>query len=155
MKITYEFIVASRDDSQLLAQSSVEQLSFPYFRCFGLDPLNLAHLYFLANGEPFCESYLLQFSVLHHDEDTCDSIVELPESFCERLAEINNDRVTNIIDNWEEKAGLSLSYWHAEFKRNVVLNLIELSKQCCSQRQSLMLKVCVDQQAETNRNTLH
>ena len=41
MKVVYEFVVADRADSQLLAQSPVDQLSLPYFRCFGLDPANL------------------------------------------------------------------------------------------------------------------
>lgn len=155
MRITYEFIVADRADSQLLAQACIDNLSFPYFRCFGLDPVNIATLYFLAKDKPFCESFLQKFSVLHHDENTCDSIVELPECFCESLAELNTDKIADIIDNWEETDDMSLSYWHDDFKRNVVLNLVELSKQCQDKRQSLMLKVCVDPQAETNRKSLH
>lgn len=156
MRITYEFIVADRADSRLLAQDCIDNLSFPYFRCFGLDPVNIATLYFLANNKPFCESYLNQFSVLHHDDENCDStIVELPESFCDTLADLQQDRIAHIIDNWEQASDISLTYWHDEFKRNVVLNLVELSKQCQDKRQSLMLKVCVDQQAETNRKSLH
>ena len=46
MKVVYEFVVADRADSQLLAQSPLDQLSLPYFRCFGLDPANLAALFF-------------------------------------------------------------------------------------------------------------
>ena len=155
MRITYEFIVADPADSQLLAQAPIDELPFPYFRCFGLDPVNIASLYFLANDKPYCESYLYQFSVLHHDDKTCDSIVELPESFCDSLADLNSERISDIIDNWEQTAGLSLSYWHKDFKRNVVLNLVELSKQCLDHSKSLILKVCVDQDAKSNRATLH
>jgi hypothetical protein len=136
LKVVYEFVVADRADSQLLAQSPLDQLSLPYFRCFGLDPANLAALYFLITDQPYCDTYLQQFCVLHHDAETCNSLVEMPQSLCDSLASLPN-------------------HWQDDFKRNVLQNLVELSKKCQNRQQSLMLKVQVDQREASSLHTLH
>lgn len=155
MRVVYEFIVADRADSQLLVQSPIDQLSLPYFRCFGLDPVNLASLYFLINDKPYCDTYLQQFAVLHHDDNTCDSLVEMPQSLCDSLASLPSQQLSRVLDNWREKEGFSLSHWHDEFKRKVLLNLVKLSKECQDRQQSLMLKVRVDQHSSEASLTLH
>ena len=155
MKVVYEFVVADRADSQLLAQSPVDQLSLPYFRCFGLDPVNLAALYFLINEQPYSETYLQQFCVLHHDAETCNSLVEMPKSLCDSLASLPNQQLSRVLEEWQEKEGVSLNHWHDEFKRNVLQNLVELSKECQDRQQSLMLKVQVDQRDTESLHTLH
>jgi len=155
VKVVYEFIVADREKSKLLAESSIEELSVPYFRCFGMDPVNLASLYFVINNKPFRESYLQQFSVLHHDSETCDSLVEMPKSLCDALASLPSQKHADVIQGWKEKEGFSLGHWHDEFKRNVLLNLVELSKTSQDRSQSLMLKVRVVESSATNSHTLH
>ncbi|WP_455209434.1 hypothetical protein [Kaarinaea lacus] len=155
MKVVYEFVVADRADSQLLAQSQVDQLSLPYFRCFGLDPANLAALYFLINDKPYCDTYLQQFSVLHHNDKTCDSLVEMPRSLCDSLASLPSQQLPRVLNNWQEKEGFSLGHWHEEFKRNVLLNLVQLSKECQDRQQSLILKVRVAQHDMASQYTLH
>jgi len=155
LKVVYEFVVADRADSQLLAQSSVDQLSLPYFRCFGLDPANLAALYFLITEQPYSDAYLQQFCVLHYDAETCNSLVEMPQSLCDSLATLPNQQLTRVLDKWQEKEGLSLNHWQDEFKLNVLKNLVELSKECQDRQQSLMLKVQVDQRDTSSLNTLH
>lgn len=155
MKVVYEFVVADRADSQLLAQSPVDQLSLPYFRCFGLDPANLAALYFLITEQPYCDTYLQQFCVLHHDAETCNSLVEMPQSLCDSLASLPNQQLTRVLDEWQEKEDLSLNHWQDDFKRNVLQNLVELSKECQDRQQSLMLKVQIDQRDTSSLHTLH
>lgn len=155
MNVVYEFVVADRADSQLLIQSQIDQLSLPYFRCFGLDPVNLAALYFLINDKPYCDTYLQQFSVLHHDDKTCNSLVEMPQSLCDSLAALPSQQLNRVLDNWQEKEGFSLSHWHDEFKRSVLLNLVELSKACQDRQQSLMLKVRVRRHDAEAQRTLH
>ncbi len=155
MKVLYEFVVADRADSDLLAQSPVDQLSLPYFRCFGLDPVNLAALYFLINDQPYSESYLQQFCVLHHDVETCNSLVEMPKSLCESLASLPSQQLTRVLDEWQEKEGLSLDHWQDDFKRQVLQNLVNLSKECQDRQQSLMMKVQVDQRDTLSLHTLH
>lgn len=155
MKVVYEFVVADRADSQLLAQSQIDQLSLPYFRCFGLDPVNLASLYFLINDKPYCDTYLQQFSVLHHDDKTCDSLVEMPQSLCDSLASLPSQQLSYVLDKWQEKEGFSLSHWHDEFKRKVLTNLVKLSKECQDRQQSLILKVRVAQHNSEAQHTLH
>lgn len=155
MKVLYEFVVADRDKSKLLAESSIEELSVPYFRCFGLDPVNLATLYFVINNKPFHESYLQQFAVLHHDHETCDSLVEMPKSLCEALATLPLQKHSDVLESWKEKEGFSLSHWHDEFKRNVLLNLVELSKTSQDRCQPLMLKVRVVDSDVAAARTLH
>ena len=155
LKVVYEFIVADRAESRLLTESSIDDLSYPYFRCFGLDPANLASLYFIINDQPYCDTYLQQFSVLHHDNKTCNSLVEMPKSLCESLAALPDQKFSRVVDSWKEKEDLSLGHWHHEFKRNVLLNLVELSRECQDRKQSLMLKVRVDQAASSSLPTLH
>jgi len=155
LRVVYEFVVADRADSQLLVQSPIDQLSLPYFRCFGLDPVNLAALYFLINNKPYCATYLQQFAVLHHDDRTCDSLVEMPQSLCDSLASLPRQQLNYVLDNWLEKEGISLSYWHQEFKRRVLINLVKLSKECQDRQQSLMLKVRVAQNSSEAPLTLH
>lgn len=155
MKVVYEFVVADRENSKLLAESSIEELAIPYFRCFGLDPVNLASLYFVIHNKPFHESYLQQFSVLHHDDKTCDSLVEMPESLCEALASLPSQKHADVLEGWKEKEGFSLSHWHDEFKRNVLLNLVKLSKASQDRRQPLMLKVSVLNAEVAGTRTLH
>lgn len=155
MKVVYEFVVADRDKSKLLAETSVEELSVPYFRCSGLDPVNLASLYFVIHDKPYHESYLEQFSVLHHDDKTCDSLVEMPESLCEALASLPSKKHADVLQSWTEKEGFSLSHWHDEFKRNVLLNLVELSKTSQNRRQPMMLKVSVFEPETAGSRTLH
>ena len=155
MRVVYEFVVADRADSQLLVQSPIDQLSLPYFRCFGLDPVNLASLYFLINNKPYCDTYLQQFAVLHHDDRTCDSLVEMPQSLCDSLASLPSRQLNYVLDNWLEKEGVTLSHWHEEFKRRVLTNLVKLSKECQDRRQSLMLKVRVTQYNIDTPQTLH
>lgn len=155
MKVVYEFVVAEREKSKLLAESAVEELSVPYFRCFGLDPVNLASLYFVINGKPYHESYLEQFSVLHHDQKTCDSLVEMPRSLCDALASLPSQKHADVLESWTEKEGFTLSHWHEEFKRNVLLNLVELSKTSQDRCQPMMLKVSVVNPEVTGSHTLH
>ena len=155
MKVVYEFIVADRENSKLLAESSIDELAIPYFRCFGLDPVNLASLYFVIHNKPFHESYLQQFAVLHHDHRTCDSLVEMPESLCEALASLPTQKHADVVESWKEKEGFSLSHWHDEFKRNVLLNLVKLSKTSQDRRQPLMLKVSVIDAEVAGARTLH
>ena len=155
MKVVYEFVVADRADSHILAQSPVDQLSLPYFRCFGLDPANLAALYFLINEQPYCETYLQQFCVLHHDAETCNSLVEMPKSLSDSLASLPTQQLTRVLENWQENEGMSLDYWQEDFKRHVLQNLVELSKQCQHREQSLMMKVQVDQRDTSSLHTLH
>lgn len=155
MKVVYEFVVAEREKSKLLAESSIEELSVPYFRCFGLDPVNLASLYFVINNKPYHDSYLEQFSVLHHDNETCDSLVEMPESLCDALASLPSQKHDYIVKSWKEKEGFSLGHWHNEFKRNVLLNLVELSKKSKDRCQPLMLKVRVVESEVAVARTLH
>jgi hypothetical protein len=155
LKVVYEFVVADRADTQLLAQSQVDRLSLPYFRCFGLDPVNLATLYFLINDKPYCDTYLQQFAVLHYDSKTCDSLVEMPQSLCDSLASLASQQLARVLENWREKEGFSLSHWHDSFKRNVLLNLVELSKECRERRQSLILKVRIAQRDNAAQITLH
>jgi hypothetical protein len=155
LRVVYEFVVADRADSQLLVQSPIDQLSLPYFRCFGLDPVNLASLYFLINNKPYCDTYLQQFAVLHHDDRTCDSLVEMPQSLCDSLASLPSRQLNYVLDNWLEKGGVTLSHWHEEFKRRVLTNLVKLSKECQDRRQSLMLKVRVTQYNIDTPQTLH
>jgi len=155
MKVVYEFVVADREKSKLLAESSIEELSVPYFRCSGLDPVNLASLYFVINNTPFRESYLQQFSVLHHDSQTCDSLVEMPQSLCDALASLPMQRHADVVQGWKEKEGFSLAHWHDEFKSKVLLNLVELSKASQDRNESLMLKVRVVESAVTGSRTLH
>ena len=155
MKVMYEFVVADREKSKLLAESSIEDLSVPYFRCFGLDPVNLASLYFVIHNKPYHESYLQQFSVLHHDSETCDSLVEMPQSLCDALATLPSQRHADVLESWKENEGFSLSHWHDEFKRNVLLNLVELSKTSQDLRQSLILKVRVVDSSASGAHTLH
>ena len=155
MKVVYEFVVAEREKSKLLAESAVEDLSVPYFRCFGLDPVNLASLYFVIHNTPYRESYLEQFSVLHHDDETCDSLVEMPKSLCDALASLPSQKHADIVQSWKEKEGFSLGHWHEEFKRNVLLNLIELSKTSQDRRQPLLLKVSVVDSPVMGSRMLH
>lgn len=155
MKVVYEFVVAEREKSKLLVESAVEELSVPYFRCFGLDPVNLAALYFVINNKPFSETYLQQFSVLHHDAETCDSLVEMPSSLCDALATLPSQKHAAVLENWTDEEGVSVSHWHDEFKRNVLLNLVELSKKSQDSRQSLMLKVRVVNPELSGSQTLH
>jgi len=155
LRVVYEFVVADRADSQMLVQSPIDQLSLPYFRCFGLDPVNLASLYFLINDKPYCDTYLQQFAVLHHDDRTCDSLVEMPQSLCDSLASLPSRQLSYVLDNWREKEGVTLSHWHEEFKRSVLTNLVKLSKECQDRRQSLMLKVRVTQHNNEMPHTLH
>lgn len=155
MKVVYEFVVADRENSKLLTESAIEELSFPYFRCFGLDPVNLASLYFVINNKPFHESYLQQFSVLHHNDKTCDSLVEMPQSLCDALASLPSKKHADVLKDWKEKDGFTLSHWHDEFKRNVLSNLVELSKTSQDRQQSLMLKVRVMDSDEAANHTLH
>ena len=155
MKVVYEFVVADRADSHLLVKSQLDKLSLPYFRCFGLDPANLATLYFLINDQPYCDTYLQQFSVLHHDDKTCDSLVEMPQSLCDSLASLPSERLNRVLDDWQENEDFSISHWHDEFKKNVLLNLVELSKECRDRQQSLMLKVRIAQHAQSTEYTLH
>lgn len=155
MKVVYEFVVAEREKSKLLAESSVEELSVPYFRCFGLDPVNLASLYFVIHGKPYHESYLEQFSVLHHDNETCDSLVEMPQSLCDALASLPSQKHADVIEEWTEKEGFTLSHWHDEFKRNVLLNLVELSKTSQHRCQPMLLKVSVINPDVAGSRTLH
>ena len=155
MKVVYEFVVADREKSKLLAESSIEELSVPYFRCFGLDPVNLASLYFVINDQPFSESYLQQFSVLHHDHDTCDSLVEMPASLCDSLASLPAQKHAAVLASWTGKEGVSVSHWRDDFKRNVLLNLVELSKKSRDRHQPLMLKVRIVDSGATEFHTLH
>ena len=155
MKVVYEFVVADREKSKILAESSIEDLSVPYFRCFGLDPVNLASLYFVINNIPYRESYLNQFAVLHHDSKTCDSLVEMPKSLCDALASLPSQKHADVVQSWTEKEGFSLGHWHDEFKRNVLLNLVELSKTSKDRDQALMLKVRVVNSATSASHTLH
>lgn len=155
MNVVYEFVVAEREKSKLLAESSVEDLSVPYFRCFGLDPVNLASLYFVIHGKPYHESYLEQFSVLHHDNKTCDSLVEMPQSLRDALASLPLKKHADVLQGWTEKEGFSLSHWHEEFKRNVLLNLVELSKTSQDRCQPMLLKVSVVDSETAGSHTLH
>ena len=155
MKVVYEFIVADRAESRLLAESSVDDLAYPYFRCFGLDPANLASLYFVITDQPYSDAYLQQFSVLHHDNETCNSLVEMPKSLCESLASLPHQKLNRVLDNWKENEGITLSHWRDEFKRNVLTNLVQLSRECQDRQQSLMLKVRVDQSRSSTSYTLH
>jgi hypothetical protein len=155
VKVVYEFIVADREKSKQLAESSIEELSIPYFRCFGLDPVNLASLYFVINDKPFSESYLQQFSVLHHDNETCDSLVEMPASLCAALASLPDQKHAAVLKGWTEKEGVSVGHWRDDFKRNVLLNLVELSKKSQDRRQPLMLKVRIVNPEVTESHTLH
>ena len=155
VKVVYEFVVADRSESKLLVESSVDELSYPYFRCFGLDPANLASLYFVINDQPYSDTYLQQFSVLHHDNETCSSLVEMPRSLCDSLASLPRQKLMQVLDNWKELEDLSLGHWRDEFKRNVLLNLVQLSKTCLDGRKSLMMKVCVDHSPFSELHTLH
>lgn len=155
MKVVYEFVVAEREKSKLLAESAVEDLSVPYFRCFGLDPVNLASLYFVIHNKPYHESYLEQFSVLHHDNKTCDSLVEMPQSLCDALASLPSQKHADVVESWTEKEGFSLAHWHNEFKHNVLLNLVKLSKTSQDRRQPLMLKVSIVKPEAEGSRTLH
>jgi len=155
VKVVYEFVVADREKSKLLAESSIDELSVPYFRCFGLDPVNLASLYFVINDKPFRESYLEQFSVLHHDNETCDSLVEMPASLCDALASLPAQKHAAVLEGWTEKEGVSVSHWRDDFKRNVLLNLVELSKKSQDRRQPLMLKVRIVNSDAAGSHTLH
>jgi hypothetical protein len=154
LNVVYEFVVADRADSQLLARAPVDQLPYPYFRCFALDPANLATLYFLINNEPYRESYLQQFSVLHHDHDTCNSLVEMPSSLCESLASLPKRQLRRVVENWQQE-GVDLDHWQEDFIRSVLLKLMELSKQCQDRDQSLLLKVCVDTQPASEGEIVH
>lgn len=155
MNVVYEFVVADRADSQLLAKAPVDQLALPYFRCFGLDPASLAALYFLINDKPYCDSYLQQFAVLHHDHDTCNSLVEMPGSLCDALASLPRQQLQRVVAQWEERQDIALAHWQEDFKRGVILKLMELSRQCRERRQSLLLKVCVDPQSLERAQTIH
>ena len=155
MRVVYEFIVADRDKSKLLTESSIDELSLPFFRCFGLDPVNLASLYFVINDKPYCESYLQQFSVLHHNQETCDSLVEMPKSLRDSLASLPIQKLEKILKAWTEREELSLGHWHDEFKENVLLKLVELSKESQDRRQPLMLKVRILDSLSSEQHTLH
>jgi hypothetical protein len=154
LNVVYEFVVADRSDSQLLAKAPVDQLPFPYFRCFPLDPANLATLYFLINDQPYRESYLQQFDVLHHDHETCNSLVEMPDSLCESLASLPRRQLRRVVVNWQQK-GIDLDHWQEDFVRSVLLKLMELSKQSRDRDQSLLLKVCVDAQPAAQTEIVH
>lgn len=154
MNVVYEFVVADRSDSQLLAKAPVDQLPFPYFRCFALDPANLATLYFLINDQPYRESYLQQFDVLHHDRETCNSLVAMPSSLCESLATLPRSQLRRVVENWQQQ-GVDLDHWQQDFIRSVLLKLMALSKQSRDRDQSLLLKVCVDAQPATQVEIVH
>jgi hypothetical protein len=154
LNVVYEFVVADRSDSQLLAKAPVDQLPFPYFRCFALDPANLATLYFSINEQPYHESYLQQFDVLHHDHETCNSLVEMPSSLCESLASLPRGQLRRVVENWQQQ-GIDLDHWQQDFISSVLLKLMELSKQSRDRDQSLLLKVCVDTQSAAQTEIVH
>jgi hypothetical protein len=59
------------------------------------------------------------------------------------------------VQSWKEKEGFSLGHWHEEFKRNVLLNLVELSKTSQDRRQPLLLKVSVVDSPVMGSRMLH
>ena len=79
----------------------------------------------------------------------------MPKSLCESLASLPYQQLHRVVEQWEEKEDLSLEHWQEDFKRSVLLKLMELSKESRDRRQSLMLKVCVDPQSGDIAQTIH